>query len=60
VREGEIPRIWVARDDNAIELRRVKLGLAAGRMVQVLEGLAPGDRVITGGSLFTDRAMAGS
>jgi hypothetical protein len=31
-----------------------------GNMVQVLEGLAPSDRVITKGSLFIDRVARGS
>jgi len=50
----------VRDDDKAIELRRVKVGLTSGNMVEVTEGLAPGDRVITKGSLFIDRAATGS
>jgi cobalt-zinc-cadmium efflux system membrane fusion protein len=54
--EGPTARVWVVRDDNkAIELRRIKCGLTNGNMVEVTEGLAPGDRVITKGSLFIDR-----
>jgi cobalt-zinc-cadmium efflux system membrane fusion protein len=54
--EGNTARVWLVRDDNkAIELRRIKVGLTSGNMVEVTEGLARGDRVITKGSLFIDR-----
>jgi cobalt-zinc-cadmium efflux system membrane fusion protein len=56
INESGTARVWVVRDDNkAIELRRIKLGLTNGNMVEVTEGLAPGDRVVTKGSLFIDR-----
>ena len=59
IHEGERARVWVARDhDTAIELRQIKVGLTNGTMVEVLDGLAPGDRVITRGSLFIDRVAA--
>jgi cobalt-zinc-cadmium efflux system membrane fusion protein len=59
--EGDAARVWVARDDNGIELRRIQVGLTNGKMVEVLGGLAPSDRVITKGSIFIDRvASAGS
>lgn len=60
VYEGDTARVWVARDDKALELRRVKVGLANGKMVQIVEGLGPGDRVVTKGSLFIDRMTASS
>ena len=59
IHEGERARVWVARDhDTAIELRQIKVGLTNGSMVEVLDGLAPSDRVITRGSLFIDRVAA--
>ena len=61
--EGEAARVWVVRDkdnDKAIELRRIKVGLTNGSLVEVLKGLAPGDRVVTKGSLFIDRVAAGT
>jgi len=61
--EGETARVWVVRDkdnDKAIELRRIKVGLTNGSMVEVLKGLAPGDSVVTKGSLFIDRVAAGT
>ena len=58
--EGSTVRVWVAHEDKTIELRQLKTGLTKGRMVQVLEGIAPGERVVTRGSLFIDRAASGS
>ncbi len=61
--EGEAARVWVVRDkdnEKAIELRRIKVGLTNGNMVEVVKGLAPGDRVVTKGSLFIDRVAAGT
>jgi cobalt-zinc-cadmium efflux system membrane fusion protein len=49
----------VARDDKTIERRLITPGLVDGRMIQVVKGLRPGEKVITKGSLFIDRAAAG-
>ena len=61
--EGDVARVWAVReksDEKAIELRRIKVGLTNGNMVEVLKGLAPGDRVVTKGSLFIDRVASGA
>lgn len=58
IHEGDAARVWVARSDRAIELRDVKLGLANGKLVEVLNGLKPGERIITRGSLFIDRMVS--
>jgi len=58
--EGNAVRVWVARDDKAIELRQIKTGLSSGRMIQVLDGVQAGEHVITKGSLFIDRVAIGS
>ena len=57
--EGDAARVWVAHEDRTIELRAIKPGLTNGRLVQVLDGLHPGEQVVTRGSLFIDRAAAG-
>ncbi len=54
--DGDVARIWVVRDDKSIELRRIKVGLTNDKMIQALDGLKPGDHVITKGSLFIGRA----
>jgi len=56
--EGDNARVWIARDDRTLELREIKLGLLDGGMIQVLDGLRIGERVVTKGSLFIDRAAA--
>ena len=59
--EGDTARVWAVRekdDEKAIELRRIKVGLTNGNMVEVVKGLAPGDRVVTKGSLFIDRVAS--
>jgi cobalt-zinc-cadmium efflux system membrane fusion protein len=60
VYDGDTARVWVVRDDNAIELHQVKLGLIVGNVVQIKDGLRPGEKIITKGSLFFDRASAGT
>jgi cobalt-zinc-cadmium efflux system membrane fusion protein len=58
--EGETARVWVARNDKSVELRQLKLGVADGKFVQVLDGVRGGETVITKGNLFIDRAATGS
>jgi cobalt-zinc-cadmium efflux system membrane fusion protein len=58
--DGKTAHVWVTRDDRAVEPRTIKTGLSNGQMVQVLDGLLLGERVVTKGSLFVDRAAAGS
>jgi cobalt-zinc-cadmium efflux system membrane fusion protein len=55
VREGNQAHVWVVRPDNALTLRPIRTGRMGGGMVEVLEGLEPGERVVTRGSLFMDR-----
>ncbi len=58
--EGDEVRIWVAHDDKSIELRKIKTGLANGDLVEVLGNLHAGERIVTKGNLFIDRAASGS
>jgi membrane fusion protein, heavy metal efflux system len=57
--EAQTARVWVAREDNGLELRRIKPGLVSGATIQVLEGLRSHEKVVTKGSLFIDRESAG-
>ena len=52
--EGDQARVWVAHADKTIELRLVKTGQSKGDLVEV-QGLEPGEQIVTKGSLFTDR-----
>jgi cobalt-zinc-cadmium efflux system membrane fusion protein len=58
--DGKAAHVWIARDDKSVERREIKTGLSNGQMIQVLEGLHEGENVVGKGSLFVDRAAAGS
>jgi cobalt-zinc-cadmium efflux system membrane fusion protein len=56
--EADTARVWVARSDKTLELRHIKTGMTHGGLIQVLQGLQPGESVVTKGSLFVDQAAA--
>src|SRR5450631_2848852 len=58
--EGERVHLWVAHDDKSIELRDIETGLINGDLVEIKTNLKPGEKIITKGSLFIDRAATGS
>jgi membrane fusion protein, heavy metal efflux system len=58
--EGNQVRVWVAHEDKSIELREIKPGMTNGNLVEVASNLKPGERIVTKGSLFIDRAASGS
>jgi len=58
--DGKSTHVWVARDDKSVERREIKTGLSNGPMIQVIDGLRDGENVVSRGSLFVDRAAAGS
>ncbi|WP_213739066.1 efflux RND transporter periplasmic adaptor subunit [Bradyrhizobium sp. dw_411] len=58
--EGERVRLWVAHDDKSIELRNVETGLINGDLVEVKTNLKAGEKIVTKGSLFIDRAASGT
>lgn len=58
--EGDRVRLWVAHDDKSIELRKIETGLINGDLVEVRSNLQAGEKIVTRGSLFIDRAASGS
>jgi membrane fusion protein, heavy metal efflux system len=56
VYEGDTARVWVAEDDGTIAARSIRTGRIADGMVEVLAGVSPGEKVVTSGALFIDRA----
>ncbi|HVW70723.1 MAG TPA: efflux RND transporter periplasmic adaptor subunit [Steroidobacteraceae bacterium] len=56
VREGDQARVWVIGPHDTLALRSVRTGRTSAGMVEILEGLKAGERVVTRGSLFIDRA----
>jgi cobalt-zinc-cadmium efflux system membrane fusion protein len=58
--DGKTAHVWVARNDQSVERRDIKTGISNGSMIQVVDGLHQGENVVSKGSLFVDRAAAGS
>ena len=56
VYEGEEARVWVVIDGDSLALREIRTGRASNGMVEVLAGLSPGEKVVTSGTVFIDRA----
>jgi cobalt-zinc-cadmium efflux system membrane fusion protein len=57
VYEGDEVRAWVVKDARRIELRRVRTGRSDGALVEIVDGLKPGERIVTSGTLFIDREV---
>jgi len=57
--EGDSARVWVAGNDGSLALRNVTLGRINGEQLEVTKGLAGGEKIVTGGALFIDRAASG-
>lgn len=58
--EGDNARVWVANDDLSLTMKTARTGLTHGNKVQILDGVRVGDKVVTQGALFIDRAAKGS
>jgi cobalt-zinc-cadmium efflux system membrane fusion protein len=56
VYEGDAAHVWVVVGDGVLEFRAIRTGRSSDRLVEVLEGLRPGERVVTKGGLFIDQA----
>jgi cobalt-zinc-cadmium efflux system membrane fusion protein len=57
--EADTARVWVARPGGLLELRQIKTGMTQEGEVEVTSGLQPGERIVTSGALFIDRAAKG-
>lgn len=57
--EGPQARVWVMQGTHDAAVRQVQLGRAFHGHYEVLQGLRSGDRVVTRGALFIDRAASG-
>jgi cobalt-zinc-cadmium efflux system membrane fusion protein len=58
VYEGDTARIWLARDDGRIESRQIRIGRVENGIVEILDGVSAGDKAVTSGALFIDRAVS--
>jgi cobalt-zinc-cadmium efflux system membrane fusion protein len=60
VYEGDAAHVWVANDkDKTLEIRPIKAGRSRHGMIEALDGLKPGEQIVTSGSVFIDRAISG-
>jgi membrane fusion protein, heavy metal efflux system len=57
--EGDTARVWVAGPHETLALRYLRVGPTVDGMVPVLAGLHAGERIVTSGSVFIDRALLG-
>jgi cobalt-zinc-cadmium efflux system membrane fusion protein len=56
VYEGEQARVWVAGEGDTLALREIRTGRTSDGMVEVRAGLSAGEKVVTSGAVFIDRA----
>jgi membrane fusion protein, heavy metal efflux system len=60
VYEGDAAHVWLANDNSkTLEIRPIRVGHTREGVVQVLDGLKTGDKVVTAGAVFIDRAVTG-
>jgi cobalt-zinc-cadmium efflux system membrane fusion protein len=59
VYEGETARVWILAPNGALTPRQIQIGRTDGELVEVINGLTPGEKVVVSGGLFIDRAAAG-
>jgi cobalt-zinc-cadmium efflux system membrane fusion protein len=57
--EGSQARVWILGDDGTLSLRIIRPGRSADGLLEVLDGVKPGEKVVAGGALFIDRAAQG-
>jgi cobalt-zinc-cadmium efflux system membrane fusion protein len=56
VYEGDRARVWVAGEGDTLALREIRIGRISDGMVEVRAGLSAGEKVVTSGTVFIDRA----
>ena len=54
--EGETAHVWVLSTDGLLAYRAIHAGRTNGGLVEVLDGLKAGERIVTKGGLFIDQA----
>ena len=56
VYDGAQARVWVVQPDRSLALRPIVAGRTRDGLVEALQGVTPGEQVVTAGALFIDRA----
>jgi cobalt-zinc-cadmium efflux system membrane fusion protein len=57
--EADTALVWIAREDGTLALRQIQTGRVSHGKVEAVAGLTAGEKVVTSGSLFIDRAAKG-
>ena len=60
VYEGAAAHVWVLAADGLLSLRSIRTGRSNDGLIEVLDGLKPGENVVTKGGLFIDQAAVPS
>ena len=60
VHEGDETRVFVLNADGSIALRKIVTGRTSGELVEAASGLKVGEKVVSAGALFIDRAVEGN
>ena len=58
VYEGDSAHVWVLGGEGVLSLRAIRTGRSNDGLIEVLDGLTSGERVVTKGPLFIDQAAA--
>lgn len=59
VYEGVDSHVFVANSNGTLAIRPVHIGRISGDMLEVTQGLTAGEKIVTRGTLFIDRAVGG-
>ena len=54
IREGDLAVVWVEQEPNRFQRRPVQLGMEQDGRMQIRDGLAVGERVVSRGAIFVD------
>jgi cobalt-zinc-cadmium efflux system membrane fusion protein len=61
VYEGDLAHVWVLSDGGLLAYRAIRTGRNNDGLIEVLDGLKPGEQIVTKGGLFIDQvAVPGS
>jgi membrane fusion protein, heavy metal efflux system len=58
VYEGDAAHVWVLTEDGLLSFKAIRTGRSNDGLIEVLEGLKTGERVVTKGGLFIDQVAA--
>jgi cobalt-zinc-cadmium efflux system membrane fusion protein len=60
VYEGDAAHVWLADDQaKTLAIQPIKPGRTHDGLVEVLTGLKAGEKIVTAGAVFIDRAVTG-